>query len=98
VSVIERTDAMPAEGLIEPFDAGWHAHEIGLGRKTVALLSADPGWALLGYDCRALLAARSAPEETQTCSIHGRYVVIGFAASCPKCRDTAREGMTDLAR
>lgn len=57
MSVVERTEAMPAEGVIAPFDAGWHAHEIGLDRDTVRILAADPGWALLGYDSRAAVAA-----------------------------------------
>jgi hypothetical protein len=56
VSVVERTEGMPAEGVVAPFDAGWYAHEIGLDRDTVRVLAADPGWALLGYDCRAQLS------------------------------------------
>lgn len=54
----ERPDACPRIGVIEPFDAGWDAHKTGLGRRTVELLSPDPGWALLGWDTRALLAKK----------------------------------------
>lgn len=52
---VTRTDAMPREGLVEPFDAGWNAHEVGLDRETVEVLSQPDArkWALLGYDCRA---------------------------------------------
>jgi hypothetical protein len=50
--VYERPSACPREGQIEPFDAGWHAHEVGLARETVRVLAADPGWALLGWDSR----------------------------------------------
>lgn len=50
-----RPDSVPKLGEIEPFDAGWNAHEIGLDRDTVRVLAADPGWALLGYDARDLI-------------------------------------------
>ncbi len=63
--MIERPKTMPAAGEVAPFDAGWLAHELGFDRETVRLLAADPGWALLGYDGRAALAASPAAEETQ---------------------------------
>lgn len=53
---IERTAACPQPGVIPAFDAGWNAHEIGLERETVRVLSASPEWALLGYNIRAKLA------------------------------------------
>ena len=53
---IERPAACPREGQIEPFDAGWNAHRVGIGRATVEVLANDPGWALLGWDSRDLLA------------------------------------------
>jgi hypothetical protein len=55
---VGRPDACPKEGQVESFDAGWNAHKVGLGRKTVEVLSPDRGWALLGYDTRAMVAAR----------------------------------------
>lgn len=58
----ERPDSVPAEGVIEPFDAGWNAHRVGLDRRSVEVLAADPGWALLGYDTRALIADRAEQE------------------------------------
>jgi len=60
---ILRTAAMPAKGVIEPFDAGWEAHVVGLDRATVEALALDPGWALLGWDSRDLLARREARDE-----------------------------------
>lgn len=53
---IVRPSSVPAEGEVEPFDAGWDSHAMGLARATVELVSAEPRWALLGYDCRAQLA------------------------------------------
>ena len=49
---IERPPACPKPGVIEAFDAGWNAHEIGMSRSTVETLAGSPGWALLGYDFR----------------------------------------------
>lgn len=56
---LARPEACPKPGQVEPFDAGWNAHEVGLSRRTVELLAADKGWALLGYDTRALVAERT---------------------------------------
>jgi hypothetical protein len=58
-----RTDAMPKVGQIEPFDAGWNAHALGIARETVRVLAADPGWALLGWDCRQSLLARAEARD-----------------------------------
>ena len=61
VSVIERPDSVPREGQVDAFDAGWNAHEKGLGRETVRVLSPTEDarrWALMAWDVRALLAAR----------------------------------------
>lgn len=54
---VVRPPSVPKEGDVPAFDAGWEAHEIGLARDTVAALAAEPRWALLGYDCRAEMAA-----------------------------------------
>lgn len=56
---VERPASVPAEGVIEPFDAGWDGHRMGLARETVQLLAADPGWALLGWDTRNLIVERA---------------------------------------
>ena len=61
---VERPAAAPLLGQIPSYDAGWNAHEVGLSRKTVEVLSPDPGWALLGWDMRALLAKRQKEEST----------------------------------
>lgn len=63
---IERPDSVPREGEIGAFDAGWNAHEVGLERETVRLLSQPDalGWALLGYDTRALSAEASRQERS----------------------------------
>ena len=60
---VERPAAAPLLGQIPSYDAGWNAHEVGLDRKTVEVLSPDPGWALLGWDMRALLAKRQKEES-----------------------------------
>lgn len=60
---IQRPPAAPKEGQVEPYDAGWHAHEIGLSRETVAVVAADPGWALLGYDTRAAVVLADGAEQ-----------------------------------
>lgn len=53
---------MPAEGEIPAFDAGWRAHEVGLERKTVEVLTplSGRGWALLGWDCRKAVTEKGA--------------------------------------
>jgi hypothetical protein len=51
---VERPAAAPREGQIQPYDAGWNAHRVGLERSTVEALARDRGWALLGYDSRHL--------------------------------------------
>ena len=66
MSALERPPACPREGQIEPFDAGWHAHEVGISRETVRVLAADPRWALLGWDARALVASRADSQEDKT--------------------------------
>lgn len=61
-----RPDACPAPGMVDAFDAGWNAHEVGLGRETVSVLSPTPyarGWALLAYDTRALVVERGSQSE-----------------------------------
>lgn len=55
---VPRPAAAPVEGLIEPFDAGWNAHRVGIERETVEVLAADPGWALLGWDMREHVTRR----------------------------------------
>lgn len=58
---IERPPSVPAEGVIEAFDAGWRAHEVGLDRETVRVLSSTEyvrGWALLAWDVRQKLVER----------------------------------------
>lgn len=58
---VMRPSSCPAPGAVPAFDAGWLAHELGMARETVAVLSAGPRWALLGYDVRAaVVAARAA--------------------------------------
>ena len=64
-NLIVRPTACPREGQIKPFDAGWHAHEVGLSRETVRVLAADPGWALLGWDTRNLVAAAVPSREPE---------------------------------
>lgn len=64
-SSIERPDACPREGQIEPFDAGWNAHEVGLSRETVRVLASDPGWALLGWDIREHVATNRDVSEKE---------------------------------
>ena len=51
---------MPKEGVVPAFDAGWNAHEVGLERETVSVLAHPTGreWALMGWDCRELVAKR----------------------------------------
>lgn len=55
---VERPASVPAEGQIDAFDAGWQAHETGLGRETVRVLSPTHfarEWALLAWDVRQKL-------------------------------------------
>jgi hypothetical protein len=59
----DRPPSVPKEGEIAPFDAGWHAHEVGLDRDTVRVLAADPGWALLGYDAREKVTASGSERK-----------------------------------
>lgn len=59
VDDVQRSPAMPPEGVIPPFDAGWEAHALGLERRTVEVLAADPRWAVLGWDCREMVANTS---------------------------------------
>jgi hypothetical protein len=57
--LIARPDSCPRPGVIEAFDAGWNAHEVGLERETVAVFAADPAarpWALMAWDVRQKLA------------------------------------------
>lgn len=51
---VARPRACPEAGTIPAFDAGWEAHQIGLGRATVQALTVGDaqGWALLGWDAR----------------------------------------------
>ena len=58
MSEVLRPSSVPKAGVIEAFDAGWNAHEIGLDRETVDVLAHPSGrsWALLGYDSRRLVA------------------------------------------
>jgi hypothetical protein len=58
MSDIKRTDAMPKEGVVKAFDAGWYAHEVGISRDTVLVITPDSGvgWAVLAWDCRQLLS------------------------------------------
>ena len=60
---IERPESAPALGHVPSYDAGWNAHEVGLDRKTVEVLSPDPGWAVLGWDMREMLAKRQKEEQ-----------------------------------
>lgn len=55
---MKRPDSCPAPGVVPAFDAGWKAHEVGLGRETVEALTPAPaqGWTLMGYDVRKRLA------------------------------------------
>ena len=57
---IERPASVPQFGTVPAFDAGWEAHEVGLERETVEVLS-NPGnraWELLGWDIREALTPR----------------------------------------
>jgi hypothetical protein len=54
---LPRPEACPKEGELEAFDVGWEAHEVGLSRETVKMLSPSEYvrmWALLAYDIREL--------------------------------------------
>jgi len=55
--MIERPRSCPEPGVILAFDAGWNAHELGMDRDTVLVLTDPSGlkWALLGYDIRRKL-------------------------------------------
>lgn len=55
---VERPRAVPAEGVIEAFDAGWNAHRIGLERDSVETFAhpSGQGWALLGWNARQQVA------------------------------------------
>jgi hypothetical protein len=55
VTEVVRPIMCPPPGHVPSFDAGWDAHEVGLGRGSVEILSPDPGWALLGWDARHLM-------------------------------------------
>lgn len=59
VDPVQRTLAMPKEGVVEAFDAGWNAHKVGLSRRTVEVITHPFGrdWALMAWDCRELLLA-----------------------------------------
>ena len=61
--VYEYPTACPKRGTVAPFDAGWDAHEVGLERRTVEALSPDRGWALLGWDARALVVSRAEARD-----------------------------------
>jgi len=58
--MIERPLSCPKEGVVPAFDAGWNAHEVGLERKTVEVLTppSGRGWALMGWDVRQLVAEK----------------------------------------
>lgn len=53
-SAVERPQSCPTRGEVPAFDAGWDAHETGLERETVAILTPPSGraWALMGWDAR----------------------------------------------
>lgn len=53
-ATVPRPASCPEEGQIEAFDAGWNAHEVGLGRESVELFAHPAGraWALMAWDIR----------------------------------------------
>ena len=67
-TILKRPDSCPQEGVIPAFDAGWHAHETGISRRTVAIITPRSGleWALLGYDVRANVAEATDKERDGT--------------------------------
>ena len=58
---LERPEACPKPGVVEAFDAGWDAHEVGIERATVEVFTpaSGRGWALLGWDARQLMQVRA---------------------------------------
>lgn len=51
---VSRPSACPTPGQIPAFDAGWNAHEKGLERETVRVMTPTSGrkWALMAWDIR----------------------------------------------
>ena len=57
--LLERPASCPRPGLVDGFDAGWNAHEVGLSRESVQVFATDPearAWALMAWDARQKLS------------------------------------------